>query len=65
MESLEFILPRIESAEISVDNHLCGFIETWDEDEMHHINNFKIPLPDGNWIIVYQDQKLIKITNFK
>lgn len=65
IETLEFRLPRIKSAEISVDNHLCGFIETWDDDERHYCNNFKIPLSDGNWIIVNQTDKLIRIVNFK
>lgn len=65
METLEFILPRIMSAEISPNNQLYGFIETWDDEEDHHINNFEIPLPDGNWVIVYQDQTLIRIINFK
>ncbi len=65
METLEFFLPRTESVKISVDNHLCGFIETWDNNESYVMDNFKIPLPDGNWIIVCQDNKLIRITNFK
>lgn len=65
IETLEFRLPRIKSAEISVDNHLCGFIETWDDYGYHHCNNFKIPLPEGNWMVVHQDNRLIRIMNFK
>lgn len=65
MEILEFFLPRTESVEISVDNHLCGFIENWDEFDEYHRGKFKIPLPDGNWVILHTDNKVIRIQNFK
>lgn len=65
MKTLEFFLPDIESAEISIDNHLCGFIESYGSYSECNDINIRIPLPDGNWRILYQDRKLIKIGNFK
>jgi hypothetical protein len=65
MESLEFFLPDIESAEISIDNHLCGFIQSYGSYREDNKINVRIPLPSGNWIILYSDKKLIKIGNLK
>ena len=54
-KELIFKLPNVDNLEISVDNHLCGHM---------YNEEFKIPLPDGYWLIVLDDHGLVKLINF-
>jgi len=52
VKKLEIKIPNYQSAMVTTDNHLSGY-QDFGDDEVEE-DDFRIPLPDGQWRI-YQE----------
>lgn len=65
MKTLEIIVPFYDSVEVSIDNHLVGLVNNWDNMwEEHQVGIFSFPLPEGNWRVLEEIGDKIIIGDF-
>jgi len=64
MKTLEITLPYYDGLDISVDNHLIGWINNCGWDDTSISDRFSFPLPEGNWKILEETNNKIKLGDY-